>query len=272
MQTSVIRNTQTDEKIDKVLSIGSAHYLNSHRLKNTPYFPFVMGLEYFTETAQEDIKNSIDVIFEDFKVEAPLLLRRDRDKSIFIKKSKSNVSIADQRGTYFSSAIKGSKVNSIKTENGWKKKIGDTCLKLGREIYRQIFPHGPHFQNNFTIYNTSADGLIARQHDFCNQLDYIDNKKCDDLALNPAFLDGILQLCVIHSITFDKAYLLPVSVKHLSINLSLIKKIQESYTTIVKKGDFTYDAHATTESGEIIATFRDLKFTKLSQKVPELFQ
>lgn len=261
-----------EEQVEETLSLKKDRYLDAHRFGNTPYFPFVMGMEYFLRQLKNDFPA---VLFSDYSVEAPLIFRRDRDKVVRINHRKvcSNsyqFVLGDlSEASYISSKLE--KRHSLRSCDRCQIELSpDFIHRFDKTLYQEVLPHGPHFHNSFDICAMEEDEVRAIQHGFKNTLSYIDDLKCEDLSLNPALLDGLLQLCALHSINFNGKFILPTRVERCFLNLELMKEVDTAYVVCQKRSEAVYDLVVADESGRIFVEMRGMAFSILTRTVPEL--
>lgn len=250
------------------LSLESDQYMDSHRFGKTPYFPFVMGMEYFLDCIKED-KGC--VVFSNYRVDQPLMLRKDIAKDIVVNLLETQdrgyeCSLSDDKDRpHISGSVE------FRDEVRKRDKVcfctDEKIYCFDKEMYKSVLPHGPHFHNNFDIVSIDENELKARQFNFSNNLKYMGHKTQSELNTNPALLDGLLQLCALHSIKFEEQYMLPTSVKSLFINFSKLNDLDVTYVVCRKVSSAVYDIAVSNSEGEIVCKFKEMTFSKLSRKV-----
>lgn len=261
-----------ENEIEQTLSVEKDRYLDAHRFGNTPYFPFVMGIEYFLRQFR---KNHSAVMISDYSVESPLIFRRDRERIVKISKKKMQSNcyqfkLGDlSEVTYIQGKVEQRK--SLRKNDRTEIEVAQDFLhRFDQTLYTEVLPHGPHFHNTFDIVSINESEVSAKQYGFLNDLFYIDTLKSADLAINPAMLDGLLQLCAIHSIRYSKRFILPTGVKHCFINLSLMKTADCAYVLCKKIDDLTYDLVVANSKGQIFVEMKGMRFSPLARSVPDL--
>lgn len=273
-QQNIISTPDTSQ----ILSLKNDYYLDSHRFRGIPFFPFVMGMEYLFQSCSE-LHGSRGVLFWNYSVENPLHFRKDCERKILIEKEMSDDSngfltkIVNESGdVYISSSVVGRKSIRKNAENDFVFRLNSETVKqtFGNDIYETLLPHGAHFHNNFDIIKFSKDVIWARQYNFNNNLEFFKNVRLSDLALNPALLDGVLQLAALHAIKFEKTYILPSSFSTCFINLDLISRIEQSFIVLQVLPENTFNVSAYDEDNNMFLSINDLKFSVLKEKITSL--
>lgn len=272
MENSVLSIFGEESEVEQTLSVERDRYLDAHRFGSTPYFPFVMGIEYFLRQFR---KNHPAVLISDYAVEAPLIFRKDREKTVKISKKKLCAqTYSFCLGDLSEAVFIGGKIEqrrSIRKNDRTELKMAEEVMhRFDQKLYTEVLPHGPHFHNNFDIVSIDQHEICAKQYGFANDLFYIEKLKCADLAINPALMDGLLQLCALHAIKFDQRFILPSSVKSCFINLELMKKADVVFVVCRKRDLYHYDIVVANHQGQIMVEMKDMTFSPLSREVPHL--
>ncbi|MCK5073764.1 MAG: polyketide synthase dehydratase domain-containing protein [Bacteriovoracaceae bacterium] len=271
-----IKLTEDKNIYKHTLSLKSDPYLDAHRLQGIPFFPFVMGLEYLLK-ACPDIADTTGILYLDYSVNNPIFLRRDRDKPIFIKTQRLKDQyghfveiMSDEEQNYISGkVISRSQIRSTERDPlNFDFNEKNTIKKFTNDLYENILPHGPHFHNNFDVITFKKDSVEARQHSYNNDLDYLKNQKLKDLALNPALLDGCLQLAALNAIKFDHCYILPLSFNSCFINMDIMSKSEECLISIKRNKIANYDIKVYSKSGKLFVFMNNLTFSVLKKNTP----
>jgi len=270
---------------EKKLSVETDKYLDGHRFGTIPYFPFVMGMEFFCQVCMDLKTVPGRILFSDFKIQNPIALRKDRPKIIKIKVEELLTEKQDRQDS-FKIQITDEAMQLVHIEGelsfrelarGFSRdpisisEIPDRPERIinSEILYRDFFPHGPHFQNRFEIMRFNEKEGLARQYDFNKDLQYVGEEKLDRLILNPVLLDGILQLCSLYSIQYDNCFLLPISLDYCFLDLRLKKEVDEIYVRVKRLSSTTFDAQAFSIKGqELILELRNITFVKLNRPVP----
>lgn len=273
-KTHVIYERSISLKVDK--------YLDGHRFGSTPYFPFVMGIEFFCQACR-DITQSFDaVLFSTFRILNPIMLRKDRDKTVLVRIDNCAygdenqlhlITVYDEQGTtYISGELtprETLRINDILPSN-LEKKTTMFEEKISEDLfYKKLFPHGPHFQSQFEILFSARAEWLIRQYGFNNKLEYINDEKISNLITQPVLLDGIMQLCSYISVKKNNCFLLPVSVASCFIRHSLKNKVDDVYVHIVEICRTVFDVVVyDVNTKKIFVELRGLSFVELKKAIP----
>ena len=272
MEGQVLAIFSEDSEVEQTLSLERDRYLDAHRFGSTPYFPFVMGIEYFLRQFR---KNHPAILITDYGVESPLLFRRDREKVVKISKKKMcpncyQFSIGDLSEAVFIGGKIEQRKSLRQNDRNNIQMAEEVMHRFDQSLYSEVLPHGPHFHNSFDIVSINESEVCAKQYGFLNDLFYIEKLKSADLAINPALMDGLLQLCAIHSIKFEKRFILPTAVKSCFINLELMKKASMAYVICRKVGECCYDIVVSNDTGKIFVEMKGMRFSPIARSVPDL--
>ncbi len=258
----------------KILSVESELYLDSHRFNGTPYLPLVMALEYFVSQLEEkekiDFHNHLEV--KDLKVFGPIILRKDRPKEIVIHKEKevTNESLRnynfkitgnDRELVYFQARVELDSKHDFclsRFEDWTNAKV---AIVYGNNIYSTHFPHGPHFQNLFEVIKMDLNNIFVKlTGDISDNVFFID--KSHKLYTNPTLLDGLLQLCALHSIETRNIYMLPIMAESIQIGGDLTK-VTKLNAHVKRISDFCYDVVAYNEEMKVSVNMKNIYFKEI---------
>lgn len=224
-------------EISRTISPITDPYLSAHRFGKTPYFPFVMSIEFFLQSinkVQDVFKNVI--LLKNLSAINPLIFRKDREKVIDFRlenighRNDYSFSLNDNSvgQIYFrATANLRDKKNKRDQERSSIKSAEylENNIVIGKGVYtRKILPHGEHFQNSFEILHYSEKSAFVKQFNFNNDLRFTSELMQKDLIINPTLFDGILQLCALHSIKFNKKYILPQQIDSIYVSIEELKK------------------------------------------------
>ncbi len=272
-------------RYERILSLENDPYLESHCLGNMPFFPFVMGMEFFCQVCnflQKTDQTISSILFKDFILRGAIILRKKRSRKIFVDVYElDNVDQTDricmlneEEDVFIEGRLSKRSILREEERNPFDKRFleRDGSWRIGKALYDGVLPHGPHFHNRFEIICHGIDEVLLRQHGILNSLTYFDDESLEDLYLNPALLDGVLQTCALHGLYYHQLLLLPLSVQSVFVDLKKVKKVSEVFVKILPLDRNVFDVFVYDEaSRKVVIELRQMQFSILEgHRTPDI--
>lgn len=186
-------------------------FLADHQLEGTPFVPMAAIIDELARTFGRDCCS-----FADIEIKMPVMLRRNRAKTVVCTSDESSASMFDEARNLHASLKKGA---NISANSGFMLAAPRAAMPvaiLKHQIYPALMFHGPTFQADFVFYEFNRQTVLVELSDFGRDSSTL-GRYASDQCIPIVLFDLLLQTAGLHLMAFSDTYGLPAACASLSI-------------------------------------------------------
>ncbi|MBU1109329.1 MAG: polyketide synthase dehydratase domain-containing protein [Candidatus Riflebacteria bacterium] len=242
-------------------SITELPCLVDHQLEGTPFVPMAVLIDQLARTLNNTIERLTDIA-----VKMPVMLRKNRAKTLFCHREGNSTSLLDETGNLYAS-LASATTNHAKSAPPpvQSLRLPARTSSIGRsKLYPALMFHGPTFQADFKFYEFSAQTAVVELNGFDSDNESLGRYRSGQQI--PIILaDLAFQVIGLHLMAFKGIYALPATCEMMITHDP--GPVKTALIRVFAQENGSYKLVATSVARAILLTCDGLRFQNTSRPV-----